>query len=353
MAEHSRNRTIRRKELGRGERVGRQLYRLRLPLPFPGVPHCNAWAIGTPDELVLFDTGMYEERTLDELERALGDCGLRLEAVRRIVCTHAHLDHCGAAGPIKDRTGAEFLLHPNHLHMRRLVDDPQALLSRQLEVARQCGVPEETLRRYESLRRAERSEVYPIPEPDGELREGMVIETAVGPWQVYETPGHAPSHVCFYQPQQRLLISGDHLLGRVSLYFDYGYTPDPVGEFLDSLAKVERLGARLCLAGHGRTFSDVQAHIDATRELIAGRLRSLLAAVSREPLSAYELVPRIYGQPVSELNAHWLLSKVLCYLTHLRLAGAVEPVGGEPERWRATAAAPSLATAGRDRDADR
>ena len=68
------------------------------------------------------------------------------------------------------------------------------------------------------------------------------IETDLGIWKVYETPGHAPSHVCLFQPERRLLISGDHLLGRVSLYYDYGYTPDPVAEFVSSLSVVELLG---------------------------------------------------------------------------------------------------------------
>ena len=78
--------------------------------------------------------------------------------------------------------------------------------------------------------------------------------------------------MCLFQPERRLLISGDHLLGRISLYFDYGYSPDPVGEFLHSLDVVERLGARLCLPGHGRTFTDVHAHIEGNREARAERL---------------------------------------------------------------------------------
>ena len=49
--------------------------------------------------------------------------------------------------------------------------------------------------------------------------------------QVAFAPGHAPSHVVLHQPDRGLLLSGDHLLGRVSLYYDYGYTPDPAGEF--------------------------------------------------------------------------------------------------------------------------
>ena len=49
--------TTRQKELGRGERVIPGLWRLRLPLPWPGVPHCNAWAIASGPGVVLVDTG--------------------------------------------------------------------------------------------------------------------------------------------------------------------------------------------------------------------------------------------------------------------------------------------------------
>ena len=62
---------------------------------------------------------------------------------------------------------------------------------------------------------------------------------------VHETPGHAPSHVVLHQPERRLLISGDHVLGRISLYFDYGWTPDPVGEFLALARRVDALDVRL------------------------------------------------------------------------------------------------------------
>ncbi len=83
-----------------------------------------------------------------------------------------------------------------------------------------------------------------------------------------ETPGHAPSHVCLFQPERRLLISGDHVLGRISLYFDYGWTPDPIGEFLASLDRVDQLDARLALSGHGKPFIDVHGHVEANRRLV-------------------------------------------------------------------------------------
>ena len=73
------------------------VWRLRLPLPWPGVPHCNAWALAAGDGIVLVDCGMDEPGSLRHLERALEQVGLRLEHVRLLVCTHAHVDHCGQA----------------------------------------------------------------------------------------------------------------------------------------------------------------------------------------------------------------------------------------------------------------
>ena len=82
------------------------------------------------------------------LERALGMCGLRLENVRLLVCTHAHSDHYGQAATIVARTGCELWMHPNHAHMTSAASDPEAAFARRLEVARQSGVPEEPLLRY-------------------------------------------------------------------------------------------------------------------------------------------------------------------------------------------------------------
>ncbi|HLH14007.1 MAG TPA: MBL fold metallo-hydrolase, partial [Solirubrobacteraceae bacterium] len=172
-------------------------------------------------------------------------------------------------------------------------------------------------------------------EPHRDLRDGVRIATDLGEWVVYETPGHAPSHVCLFQPERRLLISGDHLLGRISLYFDYGYSPDPVGEFLRSLQVVQGLGARLCLPGHGRTFADVHAHIRGNRTLVEERLESVRAALAGRELTAFEVVPHVYGDALSPQNGHWLLSKILCYLTHLQALGEVREIPGEPARWSA------------------
>jgi glyoxylase-like metal-dependent hydrolase (beta-lactamase superfamily II) len=226
-------------------------------------------------------------------------------------------------------------MHPSHELMSRMVEDPEAVLARRLEVARQSGVPEEPLRRYVAERGTPEPGIAGPIEPDRDLVSGVTVGSDLGDWVAYETPGHAPSHVCLFQPERRLLISGDHLLGRISLYFEFGYSPNPVGEFLTSLDLVERLGARLCLAGHGRTFTDVHAHIAGNRALVEQHLASALAAVRGQGTTAFEVVSHLYGDTLSERNAHWLLSQVLGYLTQLEAVGEVRRIAGDPERWAA------------------
>jgi glyoxylase-like metal-dependent hydrolase (beta-lactamase superfamily II) len=314
------------REVGRGERVLPGLWRLRLPLPWPGVPHCNAWAVAAGDGIVLVDTGTYEPGSMSHMERALDQVGLKIEHVRLVVITHAHADHCGQAHPIADRAGCEVWAHPNHQHFSAYADDPDAAHARRVEIARQSGVPRDPPRSGRPLASG------PL-RPDRDLLPGLDVETDLGTWSVHETPGHAPSHVVLFQRERRLLLSGDHLLGRVSLYFDYGYTPDPVGEFLSSLDTTDELGARLALSGHGRPFADVAEHAEANRRLIQRRLDAVLAALEDGPATAYDLAPRVYGEAFTPDVAGWLLSKLLCFLTHLVALGKVERLEGEPERW--------------------
>jgi glyoxylase-like metal-dependent hydrolase (beta-lactamase superfamily II) len=142
--------------------------------------------------------------------------------------------------------------------------------------------------------------------------------------------------VCLFQAERRLLISGDHVLGRISLFYDYGWTPDPVGEFLNSLDRVDALDARLALSGHGKPFVDVHGHIEGNRKLVAERLQATLREVAAGKRTAVEIATEIYDEPLSVTNAAWFLAQTLCYLRHLEREGKVhsEPVDGA-EQWTA------------------
>jgi glyoxylase-like metal-dependent hydrolase (beta-lactamase superfamily II) len=321
----------------RTEKVLPGVWRLRLPLPWPGVPHGNAWAVEAGDGIVLFDTGMGGKGRLRQLDLALAQAGFGVEDVGLLVCTHSHIDHYGLAAAIVEAAGCELWMHPAWEHVRLLADDPAAALEHRLEVARQSGVPVASLERYRESREGdEETGIDAIQVPDRDLVPGVEVESELGAWQVHETPGHAPSHVVLHNPECKLMISGDHLLGRTVLFFDYGHTPDPVGEFLSSLSEVEPLETELCLPGHGRPFRDPEAKIAEARrqvEELLGKVREALAGGER---TAFEIVAEILGpENLNTPASAWVLQIVLSCLDHLALQGAVAKLdASEPERWR-------------------
>ncbi|HEU4393873.1 MAG TPA: MBL fold metallo-hydrolase [Solirubrobacterales bacterium] len=321
----------------RTEKVLPGVWRLRLPLPWPGVPHGNAWAVEAGDGIVLFDTGMGGKGRLRQLDLALAQADFGVEDIGLLVCTHSHVDHYGLAAGIVEAAGCELWMHPAWEHVRLLADDPAAALEHRLEVARQSGVPVAALERYRESRSGdEETGIDAIKEPDRELVPGVEVETGLGTWQVYETPGHAPSHVVLHQPEQQLLISGDHLLGRVVLFFDYGHTPDPVGEFLGSLDEVEPLDVGLVLPGHGRPFRDSKAKVAEARrqvEELLGKVREALAEGER---TAFEIVAEIVGaENLNTPASAWVLQIVLSCLDHLALQSEVSKVDGtDPQQWK-------------------
>lgn len=325
-------------EAPRTEKVLAGVWRLRLPLPWPGVPHGNVWAIAADGGIVLFDTGIGGKGRMRQFDMALGQIGFSPEDVRLLVCTHSHTDHYGLAAPIVEAAGCELWMHPAWEHVRLLADDPAAAMEQRIEVGRQSGVPLSSLERFRERRQDEEDDngIDAIVEPDRDLLPGVEVETDLGTWQVHETPGHAPSHVCLHQPERRLLISGDHLLGRTVLFFDHGHTPDPVGEFLGGLDEIEPLAVDLCLPGHGRTFRDPRVKIEEARRQVEEMLAKVGASLASAEKTAYEVVEDIVGpENVNNIGTVWILQIVLSCLDHLTIAGEVAAVeGSDPQRWR-------------------
>jgi glyoxylase-like metal-dependent hydrolase (beta-lactamase superfamily II) len=325
-----------RPEAPRGERVLPGVWRLRLALPWPGVPHGNVWAVAADGGIVLFDTGIGGKGRMRQFELALSQIGFGIEDVRLLVCTHSHTDHYGLAAPIVAAAECELWMHPAWEHVRLLADDPAGHLEHRIEVARQSGVPLESLERYRASREDDDDYgIDAIVEPDRELLPGVEVETDLGAWQVYETPGHAPSHVVLHQPERKLLVSGDHLLGRMVLFFDHGHTPDPVGEFLRSLDEVEPLEIDLCLPGHGRPFRDPEVKIAESRRQVAELTEKVRASLGRGEKTGFEIVGEIVG--AENLNtpvSAWVLQIVLSCLDHLVILGEVRAIEGtDPQRW--------------------
>ena len=109
-----------------------------------------------------------------------------------------------------------------------------------------------------------------------------------------------------------------------------------MGEFLQSLDRVDALDARLALAGHARPFTDVRGHISANRALVDERLGAVRAALAGGPRTAYEIAQAIHPDWSEEMGS-WQLALTRAWLTHLEALGRLvkaPPEGEDPaEHW--------------------
>jgi glyoxylase-like metal-dependent hydrolase (beta-lactamase superfamily II) len=291
------------------------IWQLRLPLPWPLVPHVNAyWLAG---DGVLVDCGSAGHPShRASLTAALELAGASVADVRVLVGTHTHSDHIGLAAWVIEESGCEFLMHPDTDHFYDATREPERIEAARRRRARAEGVPEDVLAWYGDVAE-EVDGVLAAVEPSRPLHDGDFV----GAWRVVETPGHAPTHICLVDGSS--IILGDLLAPVFAPWFDYGYSNDPVAEFLASLDRVEALGPfALAMPGHGRVLEDLPAVISDHREGVASRLEATVAAIRAGDTNAYAITARVFGD-LDPIGMVWRLTEIACYLRHLRVAGVV------------------------------
>lgn len=301
------------------------LWRLRLPMAWDDIDHANAYAIDGPDGVVLFDCGTAGHATnADALDRAFAAAGLAVEQVTLLVGTHAHSDHIGLAAAVIERSGCAFWMQPDSGALYDGRRDPAGIARIRGQGARRSGVPEQLWPAFEDTDE-EAIAILVDVDPDRELRDGDLVPSGLGDWRAVAAPGHAPSQLCFWSAEHRILIAGDVVCAVFAPWFDYGYTPDPYAEWLASLDRIERLGpTTLMLPGHGRPIEDGAALVAAHRADFARELDAVRRAVSGGATDVWSIVGAAFGPPASPTEAVWRVGGALTYLRHLCVIGDVE-----------------------------
>ncbi len=249
-----------------------------LPLRTPTLPpatHTNAYLVGE-DELVLVEPASpYPE----EIEVAVGWAeahvarGPRLAA---LVLTHHHVDHVGGAVALRDRLGAPIWAH-----------------------------------------RATAERLAGIVSIDRLLDDGERIDLGSMTLRAVHTPGHAPGHLCFHEPDRGFVIAGDMVASIGTILVEP--TDGDMTLYLDSLARMRGLRPTRLLPAHGAPIEDADARL---AQYIAHRLMreaKVLAALrqQRAPSGPRELVPIAYDDapqavwPLAELSIAAHLEKLV------------------------------------------
>jgi hydroxyacylglutathione hydrolase len=210
------------------------------PLTFRGT---NCYLLGE-DDITVVDPGPDDAAHVDELIAVAG------APIRRIVVTHDHSDHSGAAGRLAERTGAEVIgAAPNA---------------------------------------AGRSSYR----PDRLLVDGETLETAAGRLQAIATPGHTAGHLSFDLIGSGVLFSGDHVMA-----WSTSLVVPPDGRMADYMASLDRLagvGVRTYLPGHGGPVVDGLARVEELKRHRLAREAAILRALDGKARTLREIVAAVY-----------------------------------------------------------
>ena len=231
---------------------------IMLPLRTPTLPpatHTNAFLLGRGDA-VLVDPATPFSDEQDRFLAALDAAREQGYTVREIWLTHHHSDHVGAVDRVRDHLGAPVLAHP---------DTAAALTARGIQV-------------------------------DGELYDGRRVVLDGAPpitVTVHHTPGHARGHLCFFDETFRTLIAGDLISTLSTIVVD---PPDgDMDAYLDSLARMAALDARITFPSHGPGTLEHRAKMEEYRVHRLEREEQVLAAHQTGRTTPEAMVAEIYA----------------------------------------------------------
>jgi glyoxylase-like metal-dependent hydrolase (beta-lactamase superfamily II) len=313
------------------EELAAGIRRITCPLPTrPG--HVHAYLLPGADGWTLVDTGIglpdAEERWASELAQLPG-------SVVRILVTHFHPDHVGAAADVAALTGAP--VHEGEVDYAQcsLVWGNPEWPQRIADWFLRHGVPRPIAE--ELIRSGSEYTPFIRYQPDPEVvAEGDRLDG----WELVAAPGHADGQLCLLK--DGILVSADHLLGQISPTVGLWpeSRPDPLGDFLDALRRTIVLAPSLALPGHGEPIVDPVARAHELIEHHRQRLAVAEAALTTTARSGYELSFDLFGRELKPAARRFAVAETLSHLERLVLeerAVRQEPGDGAVDRVAYTA----------------
>jgi glyoxylase-like metal-dependent hydrolase (beta-lactamase superfamily II) len=262
-----------------------------LPISLPGLGHVNCYVLEDERGIAVVDPGLPGDDSWHDLVDRLTRAGYGVDDVHTVVVTHSHPDHFGGAMRLRHEAGAAIVTHDSfrtmfdrsegddHEDSERLdmnsPDDRAAAMERYFSTpspwgGRRSGPSPEFLERI----RGGGGGSFATPQPTVRLVDGQTIRLARREWVAMHTPGHTYDHLCLYDPEFGVVLTGDHVLPSITPHIS-GLTPnaDPLALFFESLRRVADIETvSVALPAHGNPFTDLAGRAEHIIDHHEGRL---------------------------------------------------------------------------------
>lgn len=285
---------------------------------------------GADGVLTVIDPGWASDDGPEVLRAGLRDIGRSVDDIGLVVVTHLHADHLGAAAAIRRASGARVAMHRLEVEaLRREHDDAVA---NDADIAT-WGVPDDlragVVAAWGSGRRIGLGRTEE-PLADLLVEDGDLLPVAGRGLRVLWTPGHTAGHLCFVDVEDGLLFTGDHVLPRINSGIGLGGRTgaNPLGQYLDSLVRLEGYGDLEVCPGHEYRFRDVVTRV---RALVRHREeRTCHVAGALDDLSSptlFEVASRVpFSGGIDSMSGFLLASALTQTAFHVDLLGRGDEV---------------------------
>jgi glyoxylase-like metal-dependent hydrolase (beta-lactamase superfamily II) len=282
--------------------ISEGIYQLEVPMKRNPLGKTYSYLIRETSTLI--DTGVPTQDAYDGLEKELGRYDVKPRDIEHILVTHLHNDHIGLTDVFADY-GAEIwaseIAEKREEQFSEQWEDMYHLVRKE---TRTFG-GEEYLDKVDNYKFAFRRNYEKI-HIDRKIKDGEYLDLDGVELKGIWTPGHAPEHMVYYLEDERLLFSGDHVLPKITSHISlHSYEDrDPLGDYLDSLIKIEDLEVRKVLPAHEWTFDNLKERAEEIREHHKKRLQEIKNTLTKGEVTVYDIGKNIHwdSRPWPEMD---------------------------------------------------